>query len=370
MNRTKTIYRTPRTAYRTPLTACILIAVFGLLPFFTLAQTIPSTLFGTYIGDAHIKSDLLAIDDTIPGVPVEFKKTNSEKDYILTIPGLGGSGMGIPEEIDYVIVTPTANGYKLSRANPVTFIIDTLTVPPIPPYFPGGTFTNVPVKIALGNTTIVDYVLDLNIMVSATIAVMGFPITIPIDIHFNGTLFSPPVIITTELPAGKVSEPYLAALEANGLPPITWDIDEDTPLPPGLMLDKITGVISGIPTDSGSFEFTVIAFNTANYDIKTLRIEIKSEDEIDTVGICCQNIIEFQIYPNPTSGELRVLIPDIRYPICDIVIYDMLGRIQKIDNWKSEIGKSEINISHMPAGIYFVRINTENRTIVRKILKM
>ena len=62
------------------------------------------------------------------------------------------------------------------------------------------------------------------------------------------------------------------------------------------------------------------------------------------------------------------------YPISDIQY--LTSEIQK-----SEIGKSEnriseietseiqINITHLPAGIYFVKITTENGVFVKKVIK-
>jgi hypothetical protein len=83
-----------------------------------------------------------------------------------------------------------------------------------------------------------------------------------------------------------------------------------------------------------------------------------------------------QIVPNPTTGELRVEICDMRYQIFDIVIYDAYGKIQKIENQKSKIEKSkiekskiEINISHLANGTYFIKMTTEAGEVVKKIIK-
>jgi hypothetical protein len=80
-----------------------------------------------------------------------------------------------------------------------------------------------------------------------------------------------------------------------------------------------------------------------------------------------------QIYPNPATGELQIKMSDIRYSISDIVIYDMMGKIQKTDNRKSEIGKSEIgkskiilDVSDFSAGIYIVQIKTDTGNIIAK----
>ena len=93
------------------------------------------------------------------------------------------------------------------------------------------------------------------------------------------------------------------------------------------------------------------------------------------------------VYPNPTSGELIIEMCDMRYEICDIRIFDVMGRtvsgfettpcprqrgkVSGSENRKSEIGQSgiAINISHLPSGIYFLRIQTENDVIIQKVVK-
>ena len=86
-----------------------------------------------------------------------------------------------------------------------------------------------------------------------------------------------------------------------------------------------------------------------------------------------------QISPNPTSGKLTIC--DIRYPIsdirqakCEIEIYDMLGRVQEIGKsviGNRKIGKSEIeiNISHLPNGFYFLKIDLGESVEIHKIIK-
>ena len=79
--------------------------------------------------------------------------------------------------------------------------------------------------------------------------------------------------------------------------------------------------------------------------------------------------IAVSVFPNPTSGELRIEMCDMRYEICDIQIFDTFGRKLQVSNLKSQISNPQINIAHLPAGIYFVRIQTENGVVVRKVVK-
>ena len=74
------------------------------------------------------------------------------------------------------------------------------------------------------------------------------------------------------------------------------------------------------------------------------------------------------VYPNPTTGELRVTSDGLQ--IKSIEIFDILGRKQKVESRKQN-GESMIviNISHLQMGIYFIKIYTNDRITVKKVLK-
>jgi hypothetical protein len=61
---------------------------------------------------------------------------------------------------------------------------------------------------------------------------------------------------TTSLPKAYVRQRYETRLEARGgITPLRWDLTEGAP-PPGIVLGQ-DGVLSGIPTETGEFRFTV-----------------------------------------------------------------------------------------------------------------
>jgi hypothetical protein len=366
----------------------LIIFFFCFLPMSTWAQDISESIFGDYEGEARVQHHtLFEFDESMDSVIVSFLNTGAENDYILTIGGFDLFDIKIG--MDSVIVTPFGDGYKLSRLKPITFIIPEITIPPIPSFPEGATFTDVPVNISLENTTIIDSTLDLNIkiVVTLTVYVMGFPVPLPIpfEISFKGELMTPPplpdppVIITDELENGTVNEEYFATLEAESELPITWTIIDGL-LPIGLELDSVSGIISGIPTEANIFSFTIQAATDAGTDTKVLSIEIEDEEVIDTVGITTINNFEFRIYPNPTTGELRIETCDMRYEICDMryEICDVYGR--NVSNLKSQISNHQewqpqadgvvLNISNLTPGIYFLKIQTNNGVVVKKIIKI
>jgi len=345
-----------------------LFSAFCLLPIATQAQDIPSEIFGEYFGDAHISNTTFGIDETIGGISVELEETGTENDYFLKILDFNIiDTTTISIEMDKIIITSFEGGYNLSRAESINFTIPEVYVPPIPPYLPdGGIFYDVPVKVTLENSQLIDFVLKLNLEVVATITVViivPIPIPITFNIAFEGLLLaSPPTIITTELPNGKVGEAYYAILEADGIPPIAWDIMNGS-LPTGLNLDSQTGTIAGIPTEKNNFQFTISATNNWGYDFILLNIEIK---DIDTTGIGTIEFAPFKVYPNPTTGELRMENGELK--IKKVEIFDIYGR-NILPLISHLLPHTTFDISYLQAGIYFIKIYTEKGVQTEKVIK-
>ena len=96
-----------------------------------------------------------------------------------------------------------------------------------------------------------------------------------------------------------------------------------------------------------------------------------------TYGVAENIKPEVLVYPNPTTGELRVEISDMRYEISDIEIYDLYGRKYLVSSLTSQVSNHLIvsssnhliNIAHLAAGIYFLKITTEAGMITKKIIK-
>jgi len=103
------------------------------------------------------------------------------------------------------------------------------------------------------------------------------------------------------------------------------------------------------------------------------------------------------VYPNPTNGMINVQCLMIN--VQNVEVFDLMGRKvfeqkaegakaesrrQKdnspplfpsfggagvVDGWQAKPDGVVINISHLPPGLYFVRITTENSVVVRKVVK-
>ena len=80
---------------------------------------------------------------------------------------------------------------------------------------------------------------------------------------FSITIAAGVSISTVSLPGGTVGLGYSQALSASGgAPPYRWSVTSGS-LPAGLNLDPLAGTITGTPTTSGAFNFTIHVADTA-----------------------------------------------------------------------------------------------------------
>lgn len=83
-----------------------------------------------------------------------------------------------------------------------------------------------------------------------------------------------PLIVTSRLKDADYGKSYSEQLEALGEKTINWNLTGE--LPVGLSLDKSTGLISGTPTETGSFDLTVAASNDYGREVKTFTLNVNS----------------------------------------------------------------------------------------------
>ena len=82
-----------------------------------------------------------------------------------------------------------------------------------------------------------------------------------------------------------------------------------------------------------------------------------------TLAIEDNSFPNFNIYPNPTNNTIH--INAIQFPVKNIKIYDLGGKLLKSKNYNSEIN-IKTNISNFSNGIYILKLNNE---FITKIIK-
>jgi len=73
------------------------------------------------------------------------------------------------------------------------------------------------------------------------------------------------------------------------------------------------------------------------------------------------------LVPNPTTGELQVTSYELR--ITSVDVYDIYGKKQLSNHLITPSSHHKIDISYLSAGIYFVKITTEQGEVVKKVIK-
>ncbi len=154
-----------------------------------------------------------------------------------------------------VTVTNTGNdSVSLNQPTSLNYIIGTLTTNTLTA---GGTASFTVQPMAGLSVGTYDEVITINGSNNVTTTVGAlFSVTIPANA---------PTITTTTLAQGTVGTVYDQTILATGTSPIVWSVTAGS-LPPGLNLNSNTGVISGTPTTSGTFNFTVMASNNISPD--------------------------------------------------------------------------------------------------------
>ena len=93
--------------------------------------------------------------------------------------------------------------------------------------------------------------------------------------------------------------------------------------------------------------------------------ELKDEDLIGTKVSPEINAPQLKIYPNPTTDQLSYTLGDIKMAPHQIELTDVTGQVMlsmiQVEN--------ELNLAHLPAGLYFLKIQFEEGMGMAKVLK-
>jgi hypothetical protein len=122
------------------------------------------------------------------------------------------------------------------------------------------------------------------------------------------------IISATELPDATLNELFSTSLAASGgAPPYVWSANG---LPEGLVIDRSTGLISGIPAAAGSLSFTVRVTDNAQttvVDLFRLRVNLPAAPSVQISGLpeTAQPAQQFPLrvslgnpFPAPITGQV------------------------------------------------------------------
>ena len=112
--------------------------------------------------------------------------------------------------------------------------------------------------------------------------------------------------------------------------------------------------------DKAHIAEVVALYENGMTSVRTAKVILKSwEDNIEE-----NTTINCNVYPNPTNDRLYI---EAETEIEDVVVYDIYGRCQQLSAISGQ--PSVIDVYDLKSGIYFVKINTHEGNIVKRIIK-
>ncbi len=113
---------------------------------------------------------------------------------------------------------------------------------------------------------------------------------------------------------------------------------------------------------AGDYEYYVVAY----YESGCISDSSNHITQTITLGTGdMENLGEITLYPNPTQDQLNISAPSTK-SIANIQVFDLSGKSIAVI---VEEESGTINLSHLPAGIYFVQIQTHGGITTKKIVK-
>ena len=113
-------------------------------------------------------------------------------------------------------------------------------------------------------------------------------------------------------------------------------------------------------SEEGSYSATVLSVNGCEINL-TLVLDVIASDNIgaDYSSLSQTSLELLSLKPNPTKGLI-----EFGQRIDKVVVIDISGR--RIESF---FDANQINISHLPAGVYHLELQCGDETVVRKIVK-
>ena len=152
------------------------------------------------------------------------------------------------------------------------------------------------------------------------------------------------------------SSTYTAVGELYDIDEFIWSIE---PIEAGSITTEMDkAVVVWSDSYKGTATLKVTAANPCGENANSLGINVKNSTDVAEYGI------EAKIYPNPTRGLVTVEAEGLR----QIEVLNTLGQRVATATGKGE--RLHIDISQLPAGIYFVNVTDgKGRKCVRKVVK-
>jgi len=140
-------------------------------------------------------------------------------------------------------------------------------------------------------------------------------------------------------------------------------------------MGSMSGILHNVSGLVGGDWFQLLCYSEND----TLKYQDSSSNScfIESTNIENKNIEQnILIYPNPANDNLTISInspkasqANAQLRIMDVSILDITGKQVTSKKYKGESKKYIVNVENLPAGLYFIKIKTNNGEIMRKFVK-
>jgi Secretion system C-terminal sorting domain/Fibronectin type III domain len=136
----------------------------------------------------------------------------------------------------------------------------------------------------------------------------------------------------------------------------------------GLNINSNTGAFSIDTTISNAGVYTIRRIRSTTNCPDTATVTIELIDCFTTALNELESETQFQLYPNPTSGQFFITVAN-RTELVDLTVIDMLGRtILTQNNVLLNNQPYAVELNNMPAGTYYIRLSNQQQIKVLPVV--
>ena len=278
---------------------------------------------------------------SVPYTPLTFQADGLDASYIYTWswaaqagssfpPGLilnGTTGVlsGTPTAIGTYNINVTITGGGASTTSPFTITVGAPPVITSSPNLGGGVSRPFSIVLQASGTQPITWAMtvaptpaaDMQLnsagVLSWLVPVLGtYTFTVVATNVFGNSapvqftiIITTPSIIDVDLDDGIVGIPYSHTFAAGGASPFAWSQTSGI-LPPGLSFDPTTATLSGNPTTSGTYNFTIRVDNIGGYAQEAFSLTINARPIITTLVLNSGNTLALYSQMLAASGTAPI----------------------------------------------------------------
>ncbi|MEM7036152.1 MAG: T9SS type A sorting domain-containing protein, partial [Bacteroidota bacterium] len=127
----------------------------------------------------------------------------------------------------------------------------------------------------------------------------------------------------------------------------------------------------GLPTGNYHLEIEVDVSNDVSEDNENNNIQAFVNDDfyfesLNTVAVDDPQRLTFQIFPNPAQTQVSIRFDQMSDP-ADLKLISTTGAVVMETQVEAQATATTLDLSQVPAGLYFATLNTSEGRVVRKL---